>query len=212
MAIDTLAKLKTQVESFLHRAAIKDTDGSDNVENLISIGETWIFRNARTSEMEATLSGTIGSDGTLAVPSDYAALKHARVTQTPSAYLKMRPSSWIYERYPLRSASGVPAFIGRDGASFVFGPYPSSTYTIAGFYYAKPTTVLSSANALFVAHPDLYLYAALAVTEAFVKNNQQVAFWVSMRDQIMRDANRETDEGQYGTGMAIMADMCPLPG
>lgn len=210
MSITTLAELKTQVKSFLHRANITDIDSNDNLETLISIGETWIFRNARTPEQEATLSGQIGSDGTLSVPSDYIAMKHCRLNLTPNRYLRMRPAQWIYEQYPLRSASGIPTFIGRDLATFIFGCFPSSTYTVLGTYYKKMTSILSSANALFLAHPDLYLYSSLAVSEAFVKNNPQVQLWVAARQNTLQDANNVNDEGNYGTGMAITQDVAVL--
>jgi hypothetical protein len=197
MTISTLANLENQVKSFLHRASILDAVGADNTDDLIELGEKWIFRKARTPEMEATLSGQIDSTGVLAVPTDYASLKHARISRTPTANLKMRPTRWILERYPLRSADGVPQFIGRDGSTFVFGPFPDSTYTVNGVYYAKPTSVISSANSLFTTNPDLYLYAALAEANSFIKNNQWIALWVVKRDSILMDVNGEADEGRY---------------
>lgn len=198
MSLQTHADLQNQVKSFLHRASLLDAVGSDNVPDLIRLGELWIFRKVRAPEMEATLSGQIdGSAGLMSVPSDYAALKHARISNTPSRPLKMRPTRWILERYPLRSADGVPQFIGRDGSSFIFGPFPSSSYTVAGVYYAKPTTIASSANAVFLANPDVYLYAALAEAEAYVKNDKRIMLWVAKRDQIAADINGEADEGRY---------------
>lgn len=207
MTISTLANLETQVLSFMHRAQILDTDGTTNVRNLVELGELWLFRNARTPEMEATLSAAIGSNGILAVPSDYLSMKHCRISGTPTQYLKMRPAQWIYEQYPLQSANGKPHFIARDGSGFIFGPYPDSTYTVTGTYYAKPTSIVSSANSLFTTNPDLYLFAALAETEAYVKNNPQVAFWIARRDALVADINQQHGEGQYGTGMAVRPDV-----
>lgn len=206
MTISTLANLENQVESFLHRANILDVVGADNVDNLIELGELWIFRRARTHEMEATLSSQMSADGTLTVPSDYLALKHARISGTPTRYLKMRPSSWVLEHYPARSATGKPSFIARDGGSFIFGVFPDSQYTVNGTYYAKPTTIISSANSLFVANPDLYLYSALVVAEQYVKNHPMAQAWQMQRDAILMDVNGNTEEGQHGTGMAIAAD------
>ena len=206
MTIATLANLENQVLSFMHRAQILDTVGTTNVRNLVEIGEVWIFRRARTPEMEATLSAAIGSNGILAVPTGYLALKHARISGTPTQYLKMRPTQWIYENYPLRASTGKPHFIGRDGSGFVFGPFSDSQYTVEGTYFAKPTSIISSANSLFTTNPDLYLFAALAETEAYVKNNAQVAFWIARRDAILADVNQVHGEGQYGTGMAVRPD------
>jgi hypothetical protein len=197
MSLDTYASLQNQVKSFLHRASLLDAVGSDNVPDLIRLGEIFLFRKVRAPSMEATLSGQIDGSGLLSVPSDYASLKHARISRTPTASLKMRPTRWILENYPLRSADGVPQFIGRDGSSFIFGPFPDSTYTVLGVYYAKPTTIQLSANNLFSANPDAYLYAALAEAEAYIKNDKRIALWVLKRDGIVKDINGEADEGQY---------------
>lgn len=198
MSLSTYSDLQNQVKSFLHRAALLDAVGADNVPDLIRLGELWLFRRARAPEMEATLSGQIdGSTGTLSVPSGYASLKHARISRSPTAPLKMRAARWIMENYPLRSADGIPNFIGRDGSSFIFGPFPDSAYTVVGVYYAKPTSIASSANSLFTANPDLYLYAALAEAEAYVKNDKRIALWMQKREAILSDINDEADDGQY---------------
>lgn len=198
MSLSTHADLQNQVKSFLHRASLLDAVGSDNVPDLIRLGELWLFRRARTAEMEATLSGQIdGTTGTMAVPSDYAALKHARLSASPSVPLKMRATRWLIERYPLRSAEGRPQFIGRDGSSFIFGPFPDSAYTVLGVYYAKPTSIASSANSLFLANPDAYLYASLAEAEAYVKNDKRISLWITKRESIVADMNGEADEGRY---------------
>lgn len=197
MSLSTYSDLQNQVKSFLHRASLLDAVGADNVPDLIRLGEIFLFRKARTAEMEATLSGQIDGSGNLAVPSDYAALKHARISGSPTYPLKMRPTRWIMEAYPLRSADGVPQFIGRDGSSFIFGPYPDSTYTVLGVYYAKPTTIATSANSLFTANPDAYIYAALAEAEAYIKNDKRITLWIAKRDGILADMNGEADEGRY---------------
>lgn len=203
MAISTLAELKTQVKSFLMRANILDVNATDNIENLILLGEKWIFRRCRAREMETALAFTIASgEGT--VPSDYRALKHARITGSPTRFLRQRKPQWIYENYPLRSSNSKPFWIGVDGSVFVFGPYPDSNYSVVGYYYAALTSVLSSANALFAAHPDLYLFAALAETETYIKNDKRVAMWLGKRDAILRDINAEKEEGEQGQSMEVM--------
>ena len=205
MSISTYADLQNQVISFLHRASLLDAVDSDNVPDLILLGEKWIFRHARTSEMESSLSVTISS-GVATVPTDYLALKHARIDASPTRYLKMRPASWIYEHYPTRSSDSKPFFIGRDGTDFIFGPYPDSNYTVLGTYYAKPTSIQSSANSLFTANPDIYLFASLAEAEAYVKNDKRIPLWVAKREQIMKDMNDQTKEGEYGIGMEVSVD------
>lgn len=203
MSISTLADLENQVKSFLARASILDTVGVDNVDNLILLGEKWIFRKARTPEMESSLNVTIAS-GVATVPSDFASIKHARIDGSPSSPLDVKSAGWIYRTYPNRSATDKPSFIGRDGANFVFGPYPDSNYTVLGTYYAKPTSVLTSANTLFTTNPDLYLFSALAEASAYIKNDSRIALWVAKREQILSDVNEEADEGEYGRGGGLV--------
>lgn len=196
MAISTLAELKTAITNWTKRA-----DLTSYTEDLIMVGEKWIFRNVRAREMETALSGTISS-GVLAVPSGFRALKHARINQTPTVPLGIKSASWIYENYPNRSSTTTPKFIAVDGSNFIFGPN-ASALAVVGMYYGALTSVISSANALFTAHPDLYLFAALAETEPFLKNDKRVVLWTAKRDQAKDDINREAHQGRFGDAMAV---------
>ena len=197
MSISTYAELKTAVANWMHR-----DDLTSYVDDLILMGEKWIYRHARTRDMETALSVST-SNGVAAVPAGFVALKNARISASPSIPLRVRPATWIYSQYPNRSAGGLPAFIGVDGSNFIFGP-SAGAYTINGTYYARLTSVQSSANALFTANPDLYLFAALAETESFVKNDTRVQLWISKRDAILRDVNNEDDESRQGDAMEVM--------
>ena len=81
MSITTNAQLETAVGNWLARANL-----STIIPDLIMLGEKWIFRHARTREMEAALSFTM-SGGTGSVPTDYASLNHARITGSPTRFL-----------------------------------------------------------------------------------------------------------------------------
>lgn len=198
MSISTLAELKTALNNWSKRS-----DLASYAEDLIMLGEKWIFRNVRAREMETALSGTIAS-GVLAVPTAFRALKHARIDASPNVVLQIKPAQWIYENYPTRSNGGTPKFIAVDGSNFIFGPYPSNL-SVAGTYYAALTSVITSANALFLAHPDLYLFAALSELEPFLKNDKRVSLWMGKRDEIKNDINKEAMQGRYGDGMAVSA-------
>lgn len=156
--------------------------------------------------METALSVALAS-GVAAVPADYVEMKHAYIDGTPITSVQRKPASWIYTRYPLRSAEGKPKFFARDGSNFIFGPYPDSNYTIKGIYYKRLTTIVSSANALFVANPDLYLFAALSEAEPFLKNDKRIPVWMGKRDAIMGDVNGEDKAETYSGGPLEMVAM-----
>jgi len=189
----TYAALQASVKDFLHRADL-DTITPD----LIYIGEKRIFREVRARQMETTFSDTISS-GSLSLPTGYIELKFAYINGSPTQRLKKADSSFIYEKYPTRSSSGKPHYIARDEDSFIFGPYPDSAYTVAGTYYQDLSPVSSSAHDLFTAYPDLFLYAALAEAEPYLKNDQRVSLWeakyANIRDSINQLRGREAMGG-----------------
>jgi hypothetical protein len=197
-ATPTYAELKTAVANWLHRS-----DLTNYVDDLILMGEKYVVRHARTRDMETSLNVTMSS-GVAAIPTDFVALKHARIDGTPSTTLQPKPADWIMLRYPLRSAESMPKFIGIDGSNFVFGPYPSSDFTVKGTYYKRLTAVASSANALFTNNPDLYLFAALAEAAPFLKNDARVPMWEAKRNIILQDVNGEDQNARYSGGPLTM--------
>jgi hypothetical protein len=196
MSIGTYAELQTAVSNWMHRS-----DLATFIPDLILMGEKWIFRNARTRDMETALNVTISS-GIASVPADFVALKSARISGSPNVALRVRPASWIYSQYPNRSNGSIPSFIAVEGSTFIFGP-SAGGYTVLGTYYARLASVQSSANALFVANPDLYLFATLCEAEPFLKNDKRMPLWMAKRDQILNDVNSEDKESRQGDAMEV---------
>lgn len=198
MSLTTYSELQTAVASWLHRS-----DLTAILPDLITVGEKKIFREVRARVMESTLTGTISS-GVVALPSDYLGVKFARLTTTPAQNLTWASASQIYAQYPLRSSDRKPVLIGREGTNFIFGPYPDSAYTLAGIYYAQPTVIASSANALFLANPDLYLFAALSEAGDYTANDKNVVKWTAKYEAIRDSLNQESRlEAGSGGGMQV---------
>lgn len=185
MAITTYAELKTAVADFVHRG-----DLTTAVVDLIMLGEKRIQREVRTPDMEVTYSQAIAS-GVIAVPTDFLEWKLVYINTTLTRRLQPKTIEWIYQNYPTRSSDGIPKFIGRGATNFEFGPYPDSTYTVKGFYYKRLTSVASSWNALATANPDLYLYAALAATSAYIQDEPRIAIWEEAYRMTRDDLNGE---------------------
>lgn len=200
MAISTFSELKTAVASWLNRS-----DLTSQIPDFITLGENRIYRELRIRAMETSLSTAISS-GVIAVPNDYIELKHARIDGTPVSHLQRKTDQWIYENYPTRSADGKPKFIARDGASFIFGPYPDSDYTVKGTYY-KRLTALSDANTTnwFTANaPGLLLFAALCEAEPFLKNDPRVMTWQGKYDQEKAGIEKEEKRERFsGSPLAV---------
>lgn len=178
-------------------------DLSGTISELIDNAEKRIFREVRVPEMEASLSSTISS-GVIAVPSDYVELRYAYIDTNPVRYIQMVPLSYIYERYPTRSADGIPAVMARDGSNFVFGPYPDSNYTVKGSYYKRLPAIGDTTTPVLVPlHPDLYLYAALLETETVLGSDNRMPIWESKYRLVKEMVNGEAERSRFGGNLSI---------
>jgi len=147
--------------------------------------------------METTVASTI-SAGVIAVPSGYIELKDAYISSTtPYKSLQRKTSNWIYDQYPLRSTQNKPSFIAREVDNFIFGPFPDSGYVVTLVYYARPATLSTSVNTLFTNYPGLFLFAALAETAPFLKDDKRVALWEGKYQQLKNRAQDEDDDEDH---------------
>lgn len=185
MALTTYSELKTSIAGWMNVSA---NDLSSQIDDVVTLAESRIFREARTRDTEATLSGTITS-GVVAVPSDYIELKFAYLTTSPSQMLERRSAEWIYSQYPTRAASGKPKVIGRESGNFIFGPYADSGYTLAGVYYKRLAALSTTDHALFTNNPDLYLFGCLAESEILIGRDARIPIWESKYKKILSDVN-----------------------
>lgn len=198
MALTTYDDLKTAIANWSHRA-----DLTPVMDDLVTIAESWIFRNVRIREMEAALSATIVGV-TAAVPSDFLGLRNAYIDASRRHALEVVAPDMIYKAFPF-SESGTPKYIAVDRTSFVFGPSPSSAYTVNGTYFAKPTAIATAVNSIFAAHPEIYLFAALSELEAYTENDARILLWQSKRDELTRAANGNATAARFSGPMTMKA-------
>jgi len=191
---------KTGVAAWLD---IPDAALTSTIDDLITVGEQRIFREARTRDMEQTFSTSIGS-GVIPLWSDYVEMKMAYVNTSPVQRLERRQAEWIYNAYPIRSSTGVPAFFARDGSNLIFGPYPDSSYTVNGTYYKRLSSINPSLNTLFTNNPDLYLFACLAEAEVIIGRDPRIPIWEAKYLRILADVNGEDRrEDQSGSNLQM---------
>lgn len=195
MTISTYSELQTALEGWLHRSNL-----DSQITDFIALAEARIYRELRIRCMETQLSSAIAS-GVVAVPSGYIEMKHARVDGNSPMPLQRKNDEWIYANYPTRSSDGLPKFFAREADSFIFGPYPDSTYTIKGVYY-KRLTALSDANPTnwFTTNaPDILLFGALCEAAPYLVNDARTMIWEAkygtVRDAIQREDKQEEFSG-----------------
>jgi hypothetical protein len=200
MAISSAAELSTAICNWLDISS--GQFAANQLTDLVMLGEKWIMRNVRNEDMEAALSVTISS-GTATAPTGFLGLKYAYVDGSPTAKLIVKTPDQIYTSYPNRASTGKPAWIAYDAGSFIFGPYPDSTYTIKGTYYKRQGPLSSGTYNLFTNNPDLFLFAALAESELVFGRDERVPLWMAKRDQIAQAVNTEARNIASSGGMAI---------
>lgn len=202
MTISTYDELVTAVGSW-----IKRSDLTTSIPDFIRMGELRIYRDLRVRAMETTLNSAIAS-GVVAVPSGCVAMKHAYIDGTPVQKLQRKDAEWVYQNYPVRSASGQPKFFAREADNFIFGPYPDDGYTVKGIYYKRLTALGTSNQTNWFTEnaPDLLLWAALVEAEPFVMNDARTALWAGKYETTKERIQREDDaEDSSGSVLSMTA-------
>ena len=193
MSIENYPDLKTSVADWLSR-----DDLTTQITDFISFGELRIARDMRLQIMETALSETIAS-GVIGIPTNYIELKHAYIDRSPTQWLERITSEKIYHKYPVRSAVGVPVYIAREGTSFIFGPFPDSTYDVRGIYYAKlPALSDSNTTNWFIDNaPDLLLYASLLEAAVFIEDDENALKYGTLYVNRKKEIQDQDDQENY---------------
>lgn len=202
MAINTYATLKTAVANWLSRS-----DLTDYIPDFVAFAEARVNREMRLRAMETALDSSIAS-GVIAVPADYLELKHAYINASPVQYLQRKEPEWMYQKYPTRSADGLPKYIAQEGGNFIFGPYPDAAYQVKGIYFAKFDAMSADAdtNWLLTNQPQVYLFAALAESAPFIGDDERITLWeqkYQAEKQLVLDADRR--ERYSGSTLSMTA-------
>jgi hypothetical protein len=181
--ITTYATLVQSILDFTHRGTV-----SPYVDYFIQSAQEKINDDVFAENegngirmQEAPFAGTI-TTGTIGVPGDWLAPKLLDVVDASGnriSTLSFISTQQMYTRYPNRQASGIPAYIAREGANFIFGPFPDAGYNVAGIYYAAAPLLTSAAptNWMVTQTPNLLLAACLIKAARFLKDPDALGMW-----------------------------------
>jgi hypothetical protein len=200
MSLATYADLKTAIANWTKR-----TDLTSYLDDLIRVAELRIEREVQTHDSESALSVDISSSTSMAtIPTDFLSLKSAYVDTTGTPSLTQASSDQIYQNRVLGSyRTGVPQYIAQQGANFIFWPTPASGYTIKGSYYARPGTLSSAVYTMFTNNPDLYLYASLAATAPFLKDDARIGLWEAQYQNVKKQIIADEEGYRFGGRLQI---------
>ena len=198
MSLLTYSDLKVAVKNWTGRG----TEVDSVLDDIIAVAERRIYRELRVKQMEAPWSDTISAAGTVATPTSYVALKYAYINRTPVTFLERKTAEWIYSRYPTRIADRTPKYIAREAATFIFGPFPDSTYAIAGIYYKRLDPLATTVSTIFTDSPDLYVFAGCIELMRYLNNQDGVSRFEPMYQNVKQQVQSEEDS-EYDSGSAI---------
>lgn len=201
MAITTYSTLKVAIGDWLDR-----DDLGTQIDTFIDLCEARLARELRIKAMETALSETIAS-GVITVPTDYLEMRYAYVDSTTAKWLDIKDPGWIIANYPTRSADSLPLFIARDASTFIFGPYPDSTYSIKGTYYAKLAALSTSneTNFFITNAPDLLLYGSLLAATPYIGDDQRANVWSAQYEQAIADIKMQDKHDRWPSRMPLAA-------
>jgi hypothetical protein len=207
--ITDYASLKTAVGDWLVRSDISDS----YIDYFIQVAEETIYddvfamndgRGVRA--IETALDGTIAS-GVLAVPADYLALKSAYISAGSNKYnLERKNAQFIRATYPDDGSTGIPTYIAREAANFIFGAYPDSNYSVRGIYWQKQTGLSSSNTSTWMITeiPTALLAACNAAASQFIKDSVEFQRWSGIYESLMQKfIARDRAEAHSGSALSI---------
>jgi hypothetical protein len=156
---------------------------------------THVNLNGSTFVNAYVSGGTITSQsGYATIPSDYLAWRRVTWTGQTRIELGFVHPSYLQAAYPSQP-SDVPRIFTIEGSTLKVMPL---NFTPLEFDYYQQIPALATAspgdgtqtNWLMTAHPDLYLFGAMAEAEAFGVNDERMPMWKARRDDIFEEIIR----------------------
>lgn len=194
MTISTYAELESACENWLHRSGL-----DDRIPEFISIGEARIAREVRARQMEQRVSTTPDSAYS-SLPSDYIAMRALRIQGSTIGWLTYITPDEFFGSFASSGASSAKYYT-IFGDELVFPSTPAAAIEL--WYYKKLAALSSATNTLFTSNPDLYLYAAMAAAQPFLKADARMPVWEALFNQVKDSVNDAHKEGRYPSGMAV---------
>lgn len=193
MAITTYALLQSSIATWLERS-----DLTTIIPDFITLFEAHANRKLRVRQMETSTDLTT-ADGEATIPSDY--LKWRSVTWSGDTTRELQYADPVALRAAFNStATGVPLWFTIEGSTFTCRPVDDSE-TVAFRYYQKISGLSDSntSNWLLAAHPDVYLFGALAEANGYFPDAEKAILWKMRRDEAMTEIAR-LSEVTVGSG------------
>jgi hypothetical protein len=196
MAFTSYTTLKSTIADYLARS-----DLTSQIPDFITLAENRLRRDLRIRQMlKYVTTNTVAGDGTVALPSDFLAMRDLHIETNPVSVIEYQSPSNFF-RNARTTDSGLPTMYTVLATEFKFAPVPDSAYTLHMLYYAAPTYLSStnSSNAFLANCPDLLLYAALGEAEPYLMNDERLQTWASLYQRGLDSISSSDESGEFAS-------------
>ena len=171
------SQFKAYVARFVWRNG--DTVFEADLDNMIEMAHARLNRDLRIQRMVSTATLSLTADS-LALPADYLELRTITSDSQPAPLQFVSP--YERERIKLANSSAFQPIYTVAGSNLLFvgpmSPSDSPARTVTLTYYAKlPNFAVADASWLADEYLDLYTYAVLRHTPAYLKDDERVVLW-----------------------------------
>jgi hypothetical protein len=198
MPLQTYSDLQSAIANWLARS-----DLSANIPDFIVLFETVANRRLRVRQQEATVALTPAS-GVATLPSDYLIWRRVSWTGSVPRELEYVHPSYLHALFPTLP-QGDPRYFTIENGNLTLGPSDNTALTFD--YFQKVANIASapgSTNWLWQAHPDIYLFGALAEAHGFAKDPESLSLWAGRRDAIFDEIERLDTKTRGPSALRVM--------
>lgn len=174
MSLATYTDLQASVANWLNR-----TDLTSTIPDFITLAEARIARDLRLrSQVTSTTITTTANTQAASLPTGWLEFENVSVSSSPDVQLNYVNIQHLDTKFPNNSYTGTPVVYSIEGQQILFGPVPDSAYTINVLYYKRLDPLSTTpTNWLLTNHPSIYLFATLAESAPFLKDDNRILIW-----------------------------------
>jgi len=194
MSLANYTDLLASVASWVNR-----TDLTSVAPDFVTLAEARIARDLRLrSQVTSATLATVASTQGAALPTGWLEFENVTVVSSPDVQLNYVNIQHLDTKFPNNSYTGTPVVYSVEGQQILFGPVPDAVYSVSVLYYKRYDPLSTTpTNWLLTNHPGVYLWAALAESAPFLKDDQRALVWEMKYKAEVEALQKTDDDGQF---------------
>jgi hypothetical protein len=191
------ADFKAYLARFVWRNG--DTVFEADLDNMINMAHARLNRDLRVQDMSVTATAQLTAD-TLVLPADYVEMRTITSDSPPAPMQYVSP--FERERIKLANATAFQPIYSIAGNAILFvgpmSPTDLTPRTVTMTYYAKiPDFAVTNTSWLADLYLDLYTYAVLRHTPAYLKDDERLVLWKNEYEETLASVVNAESSRRY---------------